>query len=38
MIIGAWVLNVAKSTFSPDPTPQSESHTYVLEGQETKVT
>ena len=37
-IIGAWVLNVARSRFSPGPAPQSESCTYVMEGQETKVT
>ena len=37
-IVGTWVLNVAKSTFSPGPAPQSETRTYVLEGQETKVT
>jgi len=37
-IIGTWVLNVAKSTFSPGPAPKSESRTYVMEGQETKVT
>ena len=37
-IIGTWVLNVAKSKFSPGPAPQSESCTYVLEGLETKLT
>ena len=37
-IIGTWVLNVAKSTFSPGPAPKSETRTYVMEGQETKVT
>jgi hypothetical protein len=37
-IIGTWVLNVAKSTFSPGPAPKSESRTYVMEGQDTKVT
>ena len=36
--IGTWVLNVAKSTFSPGPAPKSESHTYVMVGQETKLT
>ena len=36
--IGTWVLNVAKSTFSPGPAPQSETRTYIMEGQETKVT
>ena len=37
-IIGTWVLNVAKSTFSPGPAPKSESRTYVMEGQETRAT
>ncbi len=37
-IIGTWVLNVAKSKFSPGPAPQSDSCTYVMEGQATKVT
>ena len=37
-IIGTWVLNVGRSTFSPGPAPKSESRTYVMEGQETKVT
>ena len=37
-ILGAWLLNVAKSRFSPGPAPQSESCTYVMEGQETRVT
>jgi hypothetical protein len=37
-IMGTWVLNVAKSTFSPGPPPQSESQTYLIEGQQTKVT
>ena len=37
-IIGTWVLNVAKSTFSPGPAPQSDSCTYVMEGLATKVT
>jgi hypothetical protein len=37
-IIGTWVLNVGKSTFSPGPAPKSESRTYVMEGQETRVT
>ena len=36
--LGTWVLNVAKSTFSPGPAPQSGSCTYVLEGQATKIT
>ena len=37
-IIGMWVLNVAKSTFSPGPAPKGETRTYIMEGQETKVT
>jgi hypothetical protein len=37
-IVGTWVLNVGKSTFSPGPAPKSESRTYTLEGQGTKVT
>ena len=37
-VVGTWVLNVAKSTFSPGPAPKSESRTYVAAGKETKVT
>ena len=37
-IIGTWVLNVAKSTFSPGPAPKSESRTYVVAGKEVKAT
>ena len=37
-IVGTWVLNVAKSTFSPGPAPKSESRTYVMVGQEIKAT
>ena len=37
-VLGTWVLNVAKSTFSPGPPPKSESRTYVIADQETKVT
>ena len=37
-IIGTWVLNVAKSTFSPGPAPRSESRTYMLETMKTKLT
>ena len=37
-IVGTWVLNVAKSTFSPGPAPKSETRTYVMEGQASKVT
>ena len=37
-LIGTWVLNVVKSKFSPGPAPQSESHTYLMEGEQTKMT
>jgi hypothetical protein len=37
-LIGTWVLNVAKSTFSPGPPPQNESRTYILERQQTRMT
>ena len=37
-VIGTWVLNVAKSKFSPGPAPKSESRTYVAVGQEIKAT
>src|SRR5688500_3764428 len=37
-VLGTWVLNPAKSTFSPGPAPKSESRTYVMADQETKVT
>jgi hypothetical protein len=37
-IVGTWVLNVAKSTFSPGPAPKSQSRTYVVAGQEIKAT
>ena len=37
-VVGTWVLNVAKSTFSPGPAPKSESRTYVAAGKEIKVT
>lgn len=37
-IIGTWVLNVAKSTFSPGPAPRSESRTYMIETEKTKLT
>lgn len=37
-VLGTWVLNVAKSTFSPGPAPKSETRTYVMAGQDTKVT
>jgi hypothetical protein len=37
-IVGTWVLNVAASKFSPGPAPQSESCTYVMEGQDPKLT
>jgi len=37
-ILGTWVLNVAKSTFSPGPGPRSESRTYIMETEKTKLT
>ena len=37
-VVGTWVLNVAKSKFSPGPAPKSESRTYVVAGQEIKAT
>lgn len=37
-IIGTWVLNVAKSTFSPGPAPRNESRTYIMETEKTKLT
>ena len=37
-IIGTWVLNAAKSNFSPGPPTQAETRTYILETQQTKVT
>ena len=37
-ILGTWVLNVAKSTFSPGPAPRSESRTYIMETEKTKLT
>ena len=37
-IVGTWVLNAAKSTFTPGPGPKSETRTYVMEGQASKVT
>jgi hypothetical protein len=37
-IIGTWVLNVAKSKFSPGPPPKSESRTYAMAGKEIKAT
>jgi hypothetical protein len=37
-IVGTWVLNVAKSKFTPGPAPKSESRTYVMAGQEIKAT
>ena len=36
--IGTWVLNIPKSTFNPGPAPRSESRTYVMVHQETKLT
>jgi hypothetical protein len=37
-IVGTWVLNVAKSKFSPGPAPKSESRPYVVAGKEIKAT
>jgi len=37
-VIGTWVLNVAKSSFTPGPPPQGETRTFVLEEQQTKLT
>ncbi len=37
-VSGTWVLNVAKSKFSPGPAPKSESRTYVVSGEETRAT
>jgi hypothetical protein len=37
-VLGTWALNVAKSTFSPGPAPKSETRTYVMAGQDTKIT
>ena len=36
-IIGTWELNVAKSKYTPGPAPKSETRTYVVAGQEIKV-
>ena len=37
-VVGTWVLNVAKSKFSPGPALKSESRTYTMVGQEIKAT
>jgi hypothetical protein len=37
-VIGTWVLNVAKSKFSPGPAPKSETRTYAVVGNEIKAT
>ena len=37
-VVGTWVLNVAKSKFSPGPAPKSESRTYAMAGNEIKAT
>ena len=37
-LAGTWTLNVAKSKFSPDPAPKSETRTYRTVGQEIKAT
>jgi len=31
-LIGAWTLNIAKSTFSPGPPPKSATRTYTQNG------
>src|ERR1041384_3886202 len=36
-IIGTWELNVAKSKYTPGPAPKSETRTYVVAGQDIKV-
>ncbi len=36
--IGTWKLNVAKSKYSPDPAPKSQSVTFAAAGQGVKVT
>jgi hypothetical protein len=37
-VVGIWVLSVAKSRFSAGSAPQSETRTFVMEGQQTKLT
>lgn len=37
-VVGTWVLNVAKSKFSPGPAPKSETRTYAMAGSEIKAT
>jgi hypothetical protein len=37
-IVGTWVLNVAKSKYSPGPAPKSETRTYVVAGADIKAT
>ena len=37
-IVGTWELNVAKSKYSPGPTPKSETRTYVVAGQDIRAT
>jgi len=37
-IVGTWVLNVAKSKYTPGPGPNSETRTYVAAGAEIKAT
>jgi hypothetical protein len=37
-LVGTWELNVAKSKYSPGPTPKSETRTYVVSGQDIKAT
>ena len=33
-LVGTWDLNVAKSKYTPGPTPKSETRTYVVAGQD----
>jgi hypothetical protein len=37
-VVGTWSLNLAKSTFSPDPAPKSETRTYAESSQGTTMT
>lgn len=37
-VVGTWELNVAKSSFSPGPAPQSETRTYVAAGSDLQLT
>ena len=37
-VVGTWVLNLAKSSYSPGPAPKSETRTYVTAGSDMKLT